>query len=86
MAAQPKLHREEDLGRDGRCPTLRADEAKAFFRQLDDHSIYPSLVQTATKLFGSSPDDALKRFREIDRKVYAEVARYQSCFRELVGA
>lgn len=31
-------------------------------------------------------NDILKRFRELDRKVYAEVTRYQSCFRELVGA
>ncbi len=43
----------------------RADGAKAFFRQLNDHSIYPSLVQIAKQLIGSSPDDALKRFREI---------------------
>lgn len=43
----------------------RAHEAKAFFRQLDDHSIYPSLAQIATELIGSSPDDALRRFREI---------------------
>ena len=43
----------------------RADGAKAFFRQLNDHSIYPSLAQIATELIGSSPDDTLKRFREI---------------------
>lgn len=43
----------------------RADGAKGFFRQLDDHPIYPSLVQTAIELIGSSPDDALNRFREI---------------------
>jgi hypothetical protein len=43
----------------------RADGAKAFFRQLNDHPIYPSLVQTATELIGSSPDDDLNRFREI---------------------
>ncbi len=43
----------------------RAHEAKAFFRQLDDHSIYPRLAQAATELIGSSPDGALNRFREI---------------------
>ena len=43
----------------------RADEAKAFFRQLNDHSIYPRLAQAATELIGSSPDGALNRFREI---------------------
>lgn len=43
----------------------RAHEAKAFFRQLDDHSIYPSLAKIATELIGASPDGALNRFREI---------------------
>ncbi len=43
----------------------RTHEAKAFFRQLNDHSIYPCLAKTATQLIGSSPDDALKRFRDI---------------------
>ncbi|MEE9129936.1 MAG: hypothetical protein V3T84_07940 [Phycisphaerales bacterium] len=43
----------------------RAHEAKAFFRQLNDHSIYPSLVQISNELIGSSPDESLKRFREI---------------------
>ena len=45
----------------------RADQAKAFFQQLNDHPIYESLVKVANELIGSSPDDALKRFSEILR-------------------
>jgi len=43
----------------------RADQAKAFFQQLNDHPIYPELVKIANELIGSSPDDSLKRFSEI---------------------
>ena len=45
----------------------RADQAKAFFQQLNDHPIYPSLVETANELIGTSPDESLKRMSEILR-------------------
>ena len=43
------------------------DQAKAFFQQLNDHPIYESLVKVANELIGSSPDESLKRFKEILR-------------------
>ncbi len=43
----------------------RADQAKAFFQQLNDHPIYPELVKTANELIGTSPDESLKRMSEI---------------------
>ena len=43
----------------------RADQAKAFFQQLNDHPIYSDLVKTANELIGPSPDESLKRFSEI---------------------
>lgn len=44
-----------------------ASQAKAFFLQLHDHPIYPSLAKIANELIATSPDESLKRFREILR-------------------
>ncbi len=42
-----------------------ASQAKGFFQQLEDHTIYPQLVESAMEIIGTSADASLNRFGEI---------------------